>query len=234
MSMYGSHDLAPQSSSECDACMPLQLSFEAEHDAVAQQRVLQQLREERIRLDGQLESMKAQLAAASSDLANIPLLEQELLFHAGRADAMEQQVVDLGARNGQLEVLAHGRARSRAQLASATQVIRFCSFLGLLMAAHAIRTWREAVVVLDHTQRDADLARLQYQNLLMQRAAYAQCVQSKQESAATIIWQSWRRLEYSLLARTIAHWHRVPRALAMYSYERQTAPRVVASMVARQ
>ena len=71
------------------------------------------------------------------------------------------------------------------------------------MAAHALRTWREAVVVLDHAQRDADLARLQYQNLLMQRAAYAQCVQSKQESAATIIWQSWRRLEYSLLARTM-------------------------------
>ncbi len=100
-----------------------------EDHARSSQGVVQQLREERIALLAQLETLE-------SDLAALPLLEQELLYHADRADSnaeradrnaeradrAEKRYEELEARIRGLEVLAYARARSRPQLLGVRQL----------------------------------------------------------------------------------------------------------------
>lgn len=177
------------------------------------------------RLGGEKYQLLAMIEALKSDIAKLPLIEQEVLFHADRADRKERQVQDLEARNTQLEVLAHARMRSHKQLQSAAQLRSLLQCSWSLLLAGALQKWRVAVLVLIHEPRDAELAQLQYQNLLLQRAAGQMLRQSKQELGATVMWQAYRRAEYSLIVTAWERWVDVPRALE--TYQRFSAGRAI-------
>jgi hypothetical protein len=70
--------------------------------------------------------------------------------------------------------------------------------------AGALQKWRVAVLVLIHEPRDAELAQLQYQNLLLQRAAGQMLRQSKQELGATVIFVTHSVFESVYLSDRIA------------------------------
>ena len=172
-------------------------------------RELQALRVERASLVDTVDALR-------KDVEGIPMLEQELLYHADRADAMEQTVALLQARNQQLEVLAHRRMRSQYQLSSAAQMRCLHACVGTVALANALRTWRVAVLVWASAPREAELAQLQYQNLMLQRHASEQLIRAKHEMGATVMWQAYRRLDSSRLALAFRHWIDVPRALSTY------------------
>ena len=181
------------------------------------------------RLRGEKYQLLAMIEACMIDIAKLPLIEQEVLFHADRADTRERQVQELEARNSQLEVLAHARMRSQKQLQSAAQMRSLLRCSWSLLLAGALQKWRVAVLVLIHEPRDAELAQLQYQNLLLQRAAGQMLRQSKRELGATVMWQAYRRAEYSLIFTAWKRWVDVPRALGSMRFSAGRASSMASS-----
>jgi len=170
---------------------------------------IQQLREQRVGLEATIEALQ-------SDMQSVPLLEQELLFHADRADAMERTLVEMDARNLHLETFAHARVRSQNQLNAAAHMRCFLKCSHALRLSHALRTWCAVLVNWGHANREAQFVQLEYQNLLLQRGAGQQVRMSKREMGATVAWQSYRRIEAQLLERAWCAWVAVPRALETY------------------
>ena len=186
--------------------------------------VLQELRIETHQLQDQVEQLRAQLA-------DVPQLEREVLYHADRADEMERVARELQGRNNRLQVLAHARARSRQQL-DAIRPLRILVWARAIdSAARALAQWREAVryaTAQDGARsggadsgrqsgvgglfpaatpgESAMVAQLRYQNMLLQRQIAQQALMTRRAVAAALLLAVMRKREDWQLASAWSMW----------------------------
>ena len=78
--------------------------------------LVQELRRERNKLEHEVFDLRKQVKL-------VPQLEQEMLYHADRADHLQNMIIELTERNKALEVMAHARGRSKSVMAGA-RIIR--------------------------------------------------------------------------------------------------------------
>lgn len=169
---------------------------------------IQSLRQERV-------SMAARLSELEQKVVDVPELERELLYHADRADSAERELFELRRMCASLKVLAYGRLRSRNHLVAAAALRSTLTCVGAMALANALRTWRDATQDPPPMPQDPHLLALEYQNLLLQRAAVVQAKEAKHEAGATIILGHWSRIEIWLLSMVWRQWITLPRPLAI-------------------
>ena len=135
-------------------------------------------------------------------------LEREVLFHADRADALEDALGAAQRQNGGLAVLAHLRLHSRRQLQGALRLRTLLACRAALAATRALGAWRERAALLvvppglsgapiDALERAAlarerdelrgRIAVLEYNSLVHEKAARAAATKAQRLQAAAAL-----------------------------------------------
>ena len=165
---------------------------------------LQALQQERLSLMTAVRALHSKLECKRHEFH---ILEQDVLHHAARAEAIEKALCTSEEICGRYEMQSATRALK--SLLNTTLTIKLFQ---------ALLRWHQCVTSHEPHKCDSklEMAQLRYRNLLLQRSAEQIAVTSKREIAATIIWQHTRRLEAWLVARAWQQWLLVPRALPTY------------------
>ena len=197
---------------------------------------LRKLHAERTELSHALETLQLQSAQQLQDLEVVPALELEVLHHADRADALEQEVVRLQAQNRNLGVLAHARTKARTQVEAAARMRYIASSMTVALEQAAFVRWKvltagappsdaiaaparwEAATAATEAASEPDarkasrLAQLEYDSHLLKRLMRQQAQQARHTTAANMLRMLWLSRRNWLLSRAWSVWLRFPPA----------------------